>query len=690
MIKARNKRISLLLAIVFVLTLVLPMGSAFAADPVKFTNATANGLDTNVAVEMGWIKGDLDQKLVSGDKLYVTVELPSDVEWAAATLPSVNSAVAWVVYGDASNNSTVKSIDSDYVTVEIDGAAIADGTFTVQFKDFASGIDSTVKIGDGAASDVKVKVTAKAVDSSGYTIFTQSGEFLVGKVGDAEVTVSAASPKAITFKYFEQKTGSKISISENVKEALSIGKAVYLELPDGYIWDFAENASFSGPYGLTLTVVNSTRNSRTAEFTVSGTRTLADTVKITPVFKIKPGADEADVVVAVFSTDGDFADADVTIATFKDAPVTISVVDSNDLKSVRIASTAAAVNSIKLKSDITFTAGDSVILELPSGYEWAMSSYDISGFNNETIYSDKRKLYLEVTSATELTISGLTVNVLPDKAAVGPLEVTVSGNAGASGKVTVANVKARATAEATVAKVKAGGLTEAAGDIVITEAGKDTFLSGNLILSLPAGVKFADKIKYAINDGDDESVSAAGESSVTIPSTGSLSLSSGRIDKITIKNIKYDLDDRFSGEVVVKISGTALVPPSLSSDPAIRIANATTFDATKVTASFKVGDAGVAVVNGRTLVQVNKLNEVLGLSKSWDAAAKTAYFIKDGKVVAFPIDKNVILINGVTVPVDQGGKIIDGATYATLRGLEMAFGGKLSWDAATKTAAFEF
>ncbi|MGC7846350.1 copper amine oxidase N-terminal domain-containing protein [Desulforudis sp. 1088] len=687
MIKARNKRISLLLAIVFVLTLVLPMGSAFAADPVKFTNATANGLDTNVAVEMGWIKGDLDQALVSGDKLYVTVELPSDVEWAAATLPALGAAVDWVVYG-GSGKGVVKSIDSDYVTVEIDGGAIADGTFTVQFKDFASGIDSTVKIGDGAASDVKVKVTAKAVDSSGYTIFTQSGEFLVGSTGDAEVTVSAASPKKITYDLFKDKEGSKISITENVKNALSNSEIVYLELPENYVWDFAAGESFSGPYGLTLTL-SAGNGTRTAQFTVSGTRTLADTVKITPKFELRPGADKADVVVNVFSTDADFNDEDVTIATFAEAPVTISVVDSNDLASVYIASAGKAVNNIKLKSDIALSADDTVILELPDGYEFFEDPV-CGDMKNITRYSDNTKVYMAISvGKTEYTISNIKVNALPDKAVVGPLEITVSGTAGAEGKVAVANVKARATAEATIAKVKAGGLTEAAGDIVLTEAGKDTFLSGSLILSLPAGVKFADKIKYAVNDGDDVSAGAAGDTSITISSVSGLS--SGRIDKITIKNIKYDLDDRFSGEVVVKISGTALVPSSLSSsDPAIRIANATTFDATKVTASFKVGDAGVAVVNGRTLVQVNKLNEVLGLSKSWDAAAKTAYFIKDGKVVAFPIDKNVILINGVTVPVDQGGKIIDGATYATLRGLEMAFGGKLSWDAATKTAAFEF
>ncbi len=687
MIKARNKKISLLLAIVFVLTLVLPMGSAFAADPVKFTNATANGLDTNVAVELGWVKGDLDQALVSTDKLYVTVELPSDVEWESN--PVVGNTTLAVVYDatgndpSAANQALVKSSDDDFVTVEIPGA-IAAGNFWVQFK--AGG--SRVVIGDSAASDIKVKVTAKAVDSSGYTIFTQSGEFLVGSTGDAEVTVSAASPKKITYDLFKDKEGSKISITENVKNALSNSEIVYLELPEDYVWDFASGESFSGSYGLTLTL-SAGNGTRTAQFTVSGTRTLADTVKITPKFELRPGADKADVVVSVFSTDADFEDEDVTIATFAEAPVTISVVDSNDLASVYIASAGKAVNNIKLKSDIALSADDTVILELPDGYEF--SDNPVCGdMKNITRYSDNTKVYMAVLNPkTEYTISNIKVNALPDKAVVGPLEIKVSGTAGAEGKVAVANVKARATAEATIAKVKAGGLTEAAGDIVITEAGKDTFLSGSLILSLPAGVKFADKIKYAVNDGDDVSAGAAGDTSITISSVSGLS--SGRIDKITIKNIKYDLDDRFSGEVKVKIRGTMFVPASLdNTDPALRVANASTFDATKVTASFKVGDAGVAVVNGRTLVQVNKLNEVLGLSKSWDDATKTAYFVKSGTVVAFPIGKNQILINGNPIPVDQGGKIIDGATYATLRGLEMAFGGKLSWDAATKTATFEF
>ena len=118
--------------------------------------------------------------------------------------------------------------------------------------------------------------------------------------------------------------------------------------------------------------------------------------------------------------------------------------------------------------------------------------------------------------------------------------------------------------------------------------------------------------------------------------------------------------------------------------------NGTVDDQDTITATFTVGDEGVAVLNSRTLVQVNLLCDVLGLQKSWDAASKTAYFAKDGKVVAFPMGENAIYINGVKLPIDQGGMIINDFTYATLRGLQLAFGGELDWDNDTKTATFVF
>jgi len=149
------------------------------------------------------------------------------------------------------------------------------------------------------------------------------------------------------------------------------------------------------------------------------------------------------------------------------------------------------------------------------------------------------------------------------------------------------------------------------------------------------------------------------------------------------------------GDLQVKIKGTALVETGgtwPNSTTAAKVVNAKCVTPAPggKTVSFKIGDEGVTAMNGRTLVQVNLLCDTLGLQKSWDAASKTAYFVKDGTVVAFPIGKNQIIINGNTIPVDQGGVAYNNFTYATLRGIQMAFGGELTWDQATQTATFKF
>ncbi|MCL1842306.1 MAG: copper amine oxidase N-terminal domain-containing protein [Defluviitaleaceae bacterium] len=43
-------------------------------------------------------------------------------------------------------------------------------------------------------------------------------------------------------------------------------------------------------------------------------------------------------------------------------------------------------------------------------------------------------------------------------------------------------------------------------------------------------------------------------------------------------------------------------------------------------------------------------------------------------------------VNGVVVPIDQSGVIVDGRTLAPLRFVAEAFGGTIEWNSETQTA----
>lgn len=699
--KVRKKWLSILLTLALLVGLMVPFaGSAVAGEPVIFSNATKNGVERNTDTDLGWIRLNLQQEVNTGGKLYITVDLPSGVKWVAK--PNVGHTVTHVVYSDVApspagaNPSLVKASGDRTLTVEIPDT-VGDGNIWIQFRN-----NSQVRVDDTAASDIKVKVTAKEIDDQGFVVWTRSGEFVVGTIGDAEVTVSAETPKVVSFSFFADKKGSNIVLTENVAKALSVGEQVYLELPENYVWNFPSGYSVSGPYGLTLSLVAATNGTRKATFNVSGNRILADSVKIEPVFQIRPGAVEGDVTVNVTSSDRDLKEATVVIAQFGAAPVTVSVEDSANLKTVKVAAENQPVNNIKLKSDLNLKKDSTIILSLPAGYEWAENpACDGMYAGRTTIYDSKSKVYMQIEQEkTEYIISNLKVTAKAS-AKPGPLYVTVSGTAGANATVQVANVKARATAEATVREVKIGGLKEAAGDIVITETDKDMFAmsaNGTITLSLPAGIKFADTVKYKVNDGDEEKIpNSSGATSVSIRPT----FSSLKVDKITFTNIKYDVDSRFSGDVVVKIGGTALNTISDSTDAVLEVVNAKAVSPTKRTAVFTLGssvytvngtqytmDVAAYVKDGRTYLPVRYVAYALGVDPEnifWDNATQTVTLLKGTNAVQLTIGSNVLKLNGISITMDVAPEIVSGRTMLPFRFIAQALGATVSWDAVTQT-----
>ncbi|MGQ5710386.1 copper amine oxidase N-terminal domain-containing protein [Desulforudis sp. DRI-14] len=683
MIKARNKRISLLLAIVFVLTLVLPMGSAFAADTVTWTNTVnkavvADGTTQNV---LGYIKAAIDSEaqLSATDAVYFTVQLPDDVEFAAA--PDGTNISSFV-----SGSPTVDAGGSDKDTLK---GYVAGNVSSIQFN-FATTNASKVIVDAAFEGDIEVSVKLEAVAFVGgvaTTAWTAETKKVIGVVSDKALTVSAGTVVSIKSSGTPQQVAD-ITFEEN-KAGAAVGQVIYAELPDSLTW--ASYGNLVSSMGLSATVNGI--GTDTLEIVFSGTPSgpTAGSLKLdNPTINVGPGASEGDVVVQFTAKSGSVFEAtDLVVAKIGETSGTFTRYDDTSDK-LYPGRKNQNVDGIKMKFSAKLSLNDQIWLELPEGAAFGSNYGTATGLTGKGRYKvsgdeNRGAWFIVSTASDEYTIKGIDVTLDADFAP-GDLVVKVKGDVGPA-EVVLGEVIAPFTATAEKTKVNSNGFEELGGKITLTEAVKDAFISGGEItLTVGKDIKFAAAPKYTINGGSETKMTRVDDQTYKMSPSFS-----NRIDTIEIYNIKYDVGTRVTGDIEVEIGGSAVntLDGSAAGDALATVVNATVGTGT-VSASFKVGDAGVAVVNGRTLVQVNKLNEVLGLSKSWDAAAKTAYFIKDGKVVAFPIGKNVILINGVTVPVDQGGKIIDGATYATLRGLEMAFGGKLSWDAATKTANFEF
>lgn len=687
MIRARKKSIALFVTLIFLLSIMMPM-AAFAGDTVTWTNTvnTSVTVDDGTGIEnvLGYVRAsiDTDAQLAVTDSVYVTVQLPDDVEYAAA---ATSSAIADYISGTGA--TLVDGNDKDTFKAYVDGDA---SPITINF-----GTTRTSKVIVDAAFDgnIDVVVSLEAVAFIGgvaTTAWTAETTKTIGVVSDNALTVEAGTPKTIKSSGTAQAVAD-ITFTEN-KAGAAIDQVITAELPDGFTW--ASAGTITGTMGLALVAgspTGLTTDTLTITFSETASSPSVGSLKLKgATINVGPGSPTGDVEVAFTASSGSVFEAtDVVVATVGSTTGTFTRYDDTSDK-LYPGRTTQNVDGIKMKFSSSLSVGDQIWLELPEGAEFCDAygtATNLAGKGRYKVDGDaNRGAWFTVSTANdEYTMKGIDVELAADFEP-GDLVIAVKGDVGPA-EVVVGEVIAPFSVATEKKEVKTNGFKEVAGNITLTEAVKDAFISSDTItLKLSNDVKFSEAPKFKVNGGSEQKAElTTGNDNQLATLTPTFT---NRIDTIEIYNIKYDVGTRVVGDVEVKIGGTA-VNTLGNTDALAKVVNAVVGD-DSVTAAFAVGDAGVAIVNGRTLVQVNQLCDVLGLQKSWDAATKTAYFVKDGKVVAFPMGENAIYISGVKVPVDQGGIIVNDYTYATLRGLEMAFGGELSWDADTKTATFNF
>ncbi len=91
------------------------------------------------------------------------------------------------------------------------------------------------------------------------------------------------------------------------------------------------------------------------------------------------------------------------------------------------------------------------------------------------------------------------------------------------------------------------------------------------------------------------------------------------------------------------------------------------------------------IVDGRTLIPLRGVFEMLGYEITWDNDTKTAEFAKDDINVVVAANASEFTVNGESIALDVPAQIINGSMMLPLRAIGEATGLSVSWDSDSKT-----
>ena len=160
----------------------------------------------------------------------------------------------------------------------------------------------------------------------------------------------------------------------------------------------------------------------------------------------------------------------------------------------------------------------------------------------------------------------------------------------------------------------------------------------------------------------------------------------------TIKDIAPLLQNNQNGGKDIKID-LSLNELSLGSDsPSGKIIKTLTDDyytigalpqktiQVEVNGSYLTMDVPPAVINGRTLVPLRAIFEVLGASVSWNQATRTVVGSKGDTNITLIINNRQARVNGQNIMMDVPGTIVDGRTMVPARFIAESLGKHVEWD----------
>jgi hypothetical protein len=721
----RNKAIAIAIAFVFCMSFIAPALIAPSVAQAAVVDYSFSGsgkiVNSSTPQDIGTLVVSVSEATLldtyASDKQYLSITLPSGMEFAAD--PTVTTA-------NGRANATVTKTGV--------------GTKTVTFKVWSTGAGGTEKImfklGSVTVKDASGDVSLSVAGPAG-SIFPKTDVTIGEAVSSGSTTTTVKSVKT-----FGDGTGTidDIIIEENTPNTLQSTDQISLQLDPGYEW--VTGGTVSGEWGLAgktgsaSAVPNGRKNTISLTGLTPTSNTAGRIVLSGAQIKNTKSDKTGEVSVSITGT-GDITSIDLVIAKYGSYGVTLS---EDTVKEVTAGKTDVKIGSFILQEDIkgSLIGGRTVTLDLPSGVKWVAAPKisvkkgadrfaGTGGIKPATASNSGKTLKYTVNtladSASKLLFEGAKVYIEPGFE--GPIEITVSGTAGAEGTVKVAEVKPAITIKAEGVKdVVVGSQNQKVADILIVENDKGAILDAStnnqIVVSLDTGYKFYKKPVVEVTEGNleidsvklnsdsnqltikikYESTQASTIKLSDVYLTGFRSAPEGPVKAILVEvdsagngstALDEGYDDAFHG-------GTGVIKFSEASAGDVVIANCVTPANSGANISFKVSsniytvngvnkvmDAAPYIKGDRTYVPMRYMAETLGAEVVWDQTAQTVTLTKGDTVVVFTIGSTTYTVNGESAVADVAPEITSDRTMLPARYAAEALGAVVGWDAATQT-----
>jgi hypothetical protein len=721
MLKARNKKVSIILILAMMMTMFIGLGTASAASSYSALN-TQNVKDINTPFIDGVIQVDVTNVAALKAGGVLSIHLPSALDMT--TLPKL------VVQDEAANAGagTLKYYDATGTMVNYPGPATAPSVLIDVPATLVNGTDAN-GLADNA-NFTAVPLDANTIDliyngsGSGVGLFYIKLQHLTfNDTIDGAITVNMLSPSssgwtsgAVTVGNFTTGGGATMVIAKSVTTmrdtaltpmdtimfqetaagTLVNNDTIKFKVPNGFEWDTA-NVKVDADWGFASTMsstlgaatyptIGLADSGRTLEVTYNGTASSTEGRLYINGAKLQVTDDSVakygDVVMSV--SGDDVTDQDVTIADYETYALTVASVTSptvvagwNDTEIGSFEITEGVANSL--------IPGRSVTLTLPSGVKWYNTAAD-----NDWPFTGSAKPFSTTYNKGDATLgapsgttnSGRTItltvgdsdhsktdvilkklDVTIDPSFTGDINLTVAGSAGASGSINVGTVVAPVTiANDGKSEVQIGAQAQAISDVTITENAAAALQTG--------GAAGNDDVILALPDG----------ATFTSKPTVTVTAGDAVIDSTDLTNSDNQLKITMKGE-----SSTA---------------STLTVSGIQVTANRSLPEGDFKL----TLKADNDSGEIISGALT-DNAADYAFNVSDitSAVIAqvvtpaesnsascqFKIDSNIYEVNGLAKVMDVAPYIKNSRTYVPLRYLGLGLGvadSDVVWDATAQTA----
>ncbi len=94
--------------------------------------------------------------------------------------------------------------------------------------------------------------------------------------------------------------------------------------------------------------------------------------------------------------------------------------------------------------------------------------------------------------------------------------------------------------------------------------------------------------------------------------------------------------------------------------------------------------------NGRILLPIRDIADLLECEPDWNAGTKTAVIKRNGEIIEFTIGQKYFTLNGTKYNIDTEAEIYESKTYIPIRGISEAFGIEIDYNNTDKTITVKY